>query len=405
MPALATSELEALYRELHRHPELSMREVRTAALVRERMGLLGFETIDCGGGVAAVLRNGAGPVVAFRAELDGLPVREETGVDFASEEWGELPDRGTVPVMHACGHDVHLTCAIGAASVLAASRGAWTGTLVMLFQPGEETGEGARSMLDDGLWQRVPVPEILYAQHVSTNAVGTVELSTGPAMAMADSWHVTVHGRGGHGSQPEATVDPIVLAAHMIVRIQSVVSRELGAQESAVVTIGSMRGGDSPNVIPSTAEFTVNIRALDAEVRARVHAALRRVLDAEARASDAPPPMIDERQSFPVLVNDPDATRAVSDVLRATLGEHGVRIRPPLMGSEDIGHLAAAIDAPIVYWFLGGFAPSLEGEAPPPNHSPQFIPLIEPTLETGVRAAVAVLRARLGAAHETPRES
>ena len=217
LPEDLTTDLHDLYRHLHAHPELSMQESATAELIEERMGALGYETTRVGGtGVVAVLTNGEGPVIGFRADTDGLPVTEATGLDYASTDRGTLPDGTDVPVMHACGHDTHITAAIGAATLLQQSRESWSGTVVLVFQPGEETAAGAVAMLEDGLWDKVPRPEVMFAQHLSADLAGTVNLSTGPALAMADSLEVVVHGRGGHGSRPESTIDPVVLAAHMI---------------------------------------------------------------------------------------------------------------------------------------------------------------------------------------------
>ncbi|QVQ54730.1 amidohydrolase [Spiractinospora alimapuensis] len=378
-----------------------MQENRTAELIEERMRALGCETFRCGGtGVVAVLRNGDGPIVGFRADTDALPVQEDTGLDYASTARGTLPDGTDVPVMHACGHDTHVTCAIGAATRLAATPEAWAGTVVFLFQPGEETAAGAKAMVEDGLWDRAPRPEVVYGQHVWAGRSGGVELSTGPAMAMADSWRVTVHGRGGHGSRPEDTIDPVVLAAHMVVRIQSVTSREVPAQAATVVTVATFHAGLKENIIPATAEFTLNVRSLDPAVRERVLAALRRVIAAEAAASAAPEPEIEELYSFPLLVNDPEETASVRAALAAALGEDKVMDRPAQMGSEDFGHLPDAIGVPGVYWFFGGMPDAVVdgGDPVPTNHSPHFAPVLEPTLSTGVRAALAAILSRLGGA-------
>ncbi|WP_236542698.1 amidohydrolase [Spiractinospora alimapuensis] len=394
-------QLHQLYVHLHRNPELSMQENRTAELIEERMRALGCETFRCGGtGVVAVLRNGDGPIVGFRADTDALPVQEDTGLDYASTARGTLPDGTDVPVMHACGHDTHVTCAIGAATRLAATPEAWAGTVVFLFQPGEETAAGAKAMVEDGLWDRAPRPEVVYGQHVWAGRSGGVELSTGPAMAMADSWRVTVHGRGGHGSRPEDTIDPVVLAAHMVVRIQSVTSREVPAQAATVVTVATFHAGLKENIIPATAEFTLNVRSLDPAVRERVLAALRRVIAAEAAASAAPEPEIEELYSFPLLVNDPEETASVRAALAAALGEDKVMDRPAQMGSEDFGHLPDAIGVPGVYWFFGGMPDAVVdgGDPVPTNHSPHFAPVLEPTLSTGVRAALAAILSRLGGA-------
>lgn len=391
--------LHDLYRQLHAAPELSMQEHATAALVERRLEALGYETFTCGGtGVVGVLRNGEGPVVAFRADTDALPLAEDTGLDYASTARGVLPDGTGVPVMHACGHDTHITCAIGAATLLVRDRDQWSGTVVLLFQPGEETGAGALAMVGDGLWDRAPRPEVVYSQHVWPGLAGTVQVASGPAMAVADAWRVTVHGRGGHGSRPESTIDPIVLAAHMIVRIQSVVSREVAAQSAAVVTVATISGGLKENIIPAEAQFTLNVRSLEEQVREQVLGALGRVLAAEAQASGAPPPTIEELYTFPLLVNDPEATAEAMTVLRAELGDDNVHEGAPMMGSEDFGHLPQAIGVPGVYWFFGGMPSArLDGPDPvPSNHSPHFAPVIEPTLSTGVRTAYAMLRHRLG---------
>jgi len=394
------AELDDLYRRLHAGPELSMQEHKTASLIADRMESLGFETFSCGGtGVVAVLRNGDGPVVGFRADIDGLPVAEETGVDYASTARGLLRDGTEVPVMHACGHDMHITCAVGAATVLAQTREVWSGTVVMIFQPAEETSEGAAAMVSDGLWDRAPEPEVIFGQHVWSGRAGQVEVSTGPAMAMADSWRVTVHGRGGHGSRPEQTIDPVVLAAHMVVRIQSVVSREIDPLQSAVVTVASFHAGLKENIIPAEAEFTVNVRSLDPQVREHLLAALRRVITAEAVASAAPEPEIEELYTFPLLYNDPVATEQLKRSLAAVLGEDQVVGSDPRMGSEDFGHLAAPLGVPNVYWFFGGMPDAVvNGDDPvPSNHSPLFAPVIEPTLTTGVAAALTAIMSRVGA--------
>lgn len=396
-PALQR-ELHELYRHLHAHPELSMAEHATAALIEERMQRLGYEVFRCGGtGVVAVLRNGPGPIVGFRADTDGLPVAEESGLDYASQATGTLPDGTVVPVMHACGHDTHITSAIGAATLLIDSREEWSGTVVLIFQPGEETAAGAAAMLADGLWDKAPQPEVIYGQHVSPNVAGTIRLTHGPAMAMADALEVTVHGRGGHGSRPQETIDPVLLGAHMVVRLQSVISREFGALEEAVLTVGTFHAGLKENIIPSTATFTINTRTLDEGVRERLLTAIRRVLAAEAAASGAVEPSIRELYRFPLLVNDPDESAWVQEVLSQEFGDQQVAPRPPQMGSEDFGALPDALGVPGVYWFFGGLPQEWHDadEPVPGNHSPRFAPVIEPTLSTGTLAAYRVLRARL----------
>ena len=398
VPAELREQLHTLYRHLHGAPELSMQEHRTAELITGRMEALGYETFRCGGtGVVALRRNGDGPVVGFRADTDGLPVAEDTGLDYASTARGTLPDGTEVPLMHACGHDSHITAAIGAATLLADDLQAWSGTVVFLFQPGEETAQGAAAMLQDGLWDKAPHPEVIYGQHVWPGRAGQVEISTGPAMALSDAWRVTVHGRGGHGSRPEDTVDPVLLAAHMVVRVQSVVSREVPAQKSAVVTVATFHAGLKENIIPASAEFTLNVRNLDADVRDRVLAALRRVILAEAQASGAPEPQIEHLYHFPLLVNDPAETELVTKALGAAIGAENVLERPAQMGSEDFGSLPDAIGVPGVYWFFGGMPDEVvDGEGMVPvNHSPFFAPVLEPTLSTGVTAAYTAIMSRV----------
>jgi hippurate hydrolase len=376
-----------------------MQEHRTARLITDHLSAIGAETFSCGGtGVVGILRNGEGPVVGFRADIDGLPIKEETGLDYASQATGALADGTQVPVMHGCGHDTHITAALTAATLLADATDAWTGTVVFLFQPGEETAAGAQAMVDDGLWNRAPTPEIIYGQHVVPSLAGTVSISRGTAMAMADSWKVTVHGRQAHGSQPQEAIDPIVLGAHMLVRLQSIVSRELNPMHSAVVTIGTFHGGLKENIIPAIAEFTINVRTFDQKVREAVLVSIRRIIRAEAEASSAPTPEIEELYSFPLCYNDPAATDQLLQEFRLMIGEEEVREIPPMMASEDFGTLATAISVPSVYWTFGGYTTETlraDGHIAG-NHSPQFAPALEPTLSTGVRAAVTAILSKVG---------
>ncbi|MFK0008401.1 amidohydrolase [Paenarthrobacter sp. NPDC090520] len=393
-----TTKLHALYRRLHAHPELSMQEHATAQLIEEQLDRLGVGHFRCGGtGVVGVLRNGEGPVVAFRADTDGLPIEEATGLEYASTDKGML-DGAEVPVMHGCGHDTHVASLLGATEILVGNRDAWSGTLVLIFQPGEETAAGALAMLDDGLWDKAPRPDVVFGQHVMPRPVGTVSISSGPVAAMADSLRVTVHGQQSHGSQPQDSIDPIVMAAHMVTRLQTIVSRELDPRKSAVVTVGTFHAGLKENIIPASAEFTLNIRTFDEDVRGQVLAAVRRIIEAEAAASGAPTPQIEELYRFPQCYNDPDAVPSVLEALRGALGAGSVEVTPPMMGSEDFGHLGTAIGVPSVFWMFGGTpASAFEGPVPVPvNHSPFFAPELEGSLAGGVSAAVAVLLSRLG---------
>lgn len=398
LSAAQLTEMHDLYRHLHAHPELSMQETQTANFILKALTDLGIEAFLCGGtGVVGVLRNGDGPVVGFRADTDGLPMQEDTGLEYASQARGRLADGTEVPVMHGCGHDTHITAALTAARLLADSTDTWAGTVVFIFQPGEETAAGARAMIEDGIWDKAPKPEVIYGQHVWPGLAGTVNISRGTAMAMADSWKVTVHGRQAHGSQPEESIDPIVLGAHMVVRIQTIVAREVHPMKSAVVTIGTFHAGLKENIIPDTAEFSINVRTFDTDVRERVLASLRRIIKAEAEASGAPEPSITEISSFPRCYNDPAAADALISEFHRTLGEDAVNEVPPVMGSEDFGLFAEVIGVPSVYWMFGAYSQEkLDAESPlPGNHSPYFAPDIEPTLSTGVRAAMTSLMSKL----------
>lgn len=400
--------LAELYRDLHRHPELGFAETRTAALVAARLHDAGYEVTEEIGqtGVAGVLRNGDGPTVLLRADMDALPVAEATDLPYASEATGRDESGDEVPVMHACGHDVHVTCLLGAADRLVADREQWRGTLVAVFQPAEELGAGARAMVDDGLYERVPRPDVVLGQHVSPAPAGVLGLRSGPAFAASDAVRITLYGDGGHASRPEASIDPVVLAAAVVLRLQTIVSREVAATDTAVVTVGAVHAGSVPNVIPDHAELLVSVRTFDGDVRERVLDAIERIVQGEAAASGAPrPPEIESLVSFPAVHNDPDAVERTRDAFEAL---PAVVIDPGLVtGSEDVGLLAESAEAPCVYWLLGGADPAhFEGLTSPEairarvaglpaNHSPRFAPVIEPTLSTGVAALVAAARAWL----------
>lgn len=387
--------MHELYKEFHRNPELSMQEHQTQQRIERELDAIGIPHFRCGGtGVVGVVENGDGPTVAFRADTDGLPIAEDTGLDYASTTSGTLPDGTKVPVMHGCGHDTHITSLLTAAKLLVREREQWAGTLVLIFQPGEETAAGARAMVDDGLWEKAPRPEVVLGQHVSPGKAGTITLARGSAMAMADSLKVTVHGRQTHGSQPENGTDPIVAASAMVTRLQSVVSRELSALDSAVVTVATFHAGLKENIIPDRAEFTLNIRSLTPEVRAKVLTAVERIIRAEAAASGAPEPEIEKLYDFPLNYNDPATTDTVVSVLRGALGEDNVTVGNPLMGSEDFGWLGESIGVPTVFWHFGGM-PEADPEGPT-NHSPYFAPALEPTLSTGVTAAASTVLRWLG---------
>ena len=289
-----------------------------------------------GTGVVGVLANGDGPTVLLRADMDGLPVLEQTGLPYASTQHATDSGGTDVPVMHACGHDMHVTCLLGAAAELAAARKAWHGTLMLVFQPAEEAGKGARAMIDDGLYERFPVPDIVLGQHVMPLPAGVLGVHGGAAMAGADALRVVLHGQGGHGSRPETTVDPILMAAATVLRLQGVVSRELAGSETAVLTVGALRAGTAPNIIPDQAELLLSLRSYNEKVHDKARAAIDRIIRAEAAASGAPKePEITTDVSFPVLVNDPDACAKLTDLFNAGVG---LTLDPgPVTGSEDVG--------------------------------------------------------------------
>lgn len=399
--------LDALYRDLHAHPELAFQEHRTAGIAADHLRELGLEVITGIGvtGVVGILRNGNGPTVLLRADMDGLPVREATGLDYASTDTGSDEDGATVHVMHACGHDVHVTCLIGAVQQLAATTQEWSGTLIALFQPAEEAGGGAAAMIADGLYDRIPNPDVVLGQHVAPGPAGMLGAHSGPAFASADSIDVTLFGRGGHGSRPETTIDPVLMAASVVTRLQSIVAREVAATDTAVVSVGRMAAGTKNNIIPDAASLGLSVRAYDERVRERVLGAIERVIAAEAQASGAErEPDIDYAEAFPVTYNDEDATARVNAAFEGEFGADRIVDPGRVSGSEDVGLLASALGVPLVYWVFGGSDPvsylaAVEAGTVdrdiPSNHSPYFAPVIQPTLDTGVRALVTAARAWL----------
>lgn len=395
MPALVDT-----YRWFHANPELSMQEVNTAARITEILGEYGIETFPCGGtGVVGVLRNGDGPVLAYRADTDGLPIEEATGLPYASTASGTLPDGTPVKVMHGCGHDSHIASALEVAKLMSEHTSLWSGTVVFLFQPGEETSAGAAAMLADGLWEKAPKPVAVYGQHIWAGVAGGIEVSVGTAMAMADSLRVTVRGKQAHGSQPEASIDPIVLGAAMITRLQTVVSREISAREMAVVTIATFHGGLKENIIPESAEFTVNVRTFDQGVRETVLAAIERIIRGEAIAAGAPEPGIELMYEFPRCYNDPELAEGLVGAFREELGADNIVVRDAVTGSEDFGRFGDEIGVPYVYWFFGAYsADTLASEEPVyGNHSPYFGPdAIEASLDAAVRTGLTALLSHLG---------
>jgi len=390
---------EDFYRGLHQHPELSHQEYNTAVEVAERLERFGYQVHrGVGGtGVVGVLGNGDGSTVLLRADMDALPVGEATGLAYASAVRATDGDGNEVPVAHACGHDAHVACLLGAAQLLAEATDRWQGTLVALFQPAEETGDGARGMVEDGLATIIPTPDVALAQHVLPAPAGQVGTRAGPVLSAADSMRVTVYGRGGHGSMPQATVDPVVLAAMIVVRLQTVVSRETAPGETAVLTVGSLRAGTKSNVIADHAVLQLNIRTYSEQTRTAVLEAVRRIITAECQASGSPKdPEFELFDRFPVTDNDAATTERVAEAFAEFFGD---RAQP--MGqqsaSEDFSDVPTAFGTPYTYWGVGCVDPDAYRRAVdagrvaqdiPVNHSATFAPLIQPTLDTGTQALV-----------------
>lgn len=399
-------ELATIYTDIHAHPELSTQETRTAAIAANHLHAAGFDvSTGVGGtGVVGLLRNGDGPTVMLRADMDALPVAEATGLPYASTVTATDGDGHTVPVMHACGHDMHVTWLIGATTLLARSREHWRGTLLAVFQPAEETGTGAQSMIDDGLFERFPKPDIVLGQHVMVGVAGTISGRAGVITSAGDSLQIRLFGRGAHGSMPQASIDPVVMAAATVLRLQTIVSRELAATEAAVVTIGALQAGTKENVIPDEAVIKLNVRTFDAGVRQRVLAAITRIVNAEAAASGAPkPPEITPLDHYALVVNDADANRKVGDAFRRHFSAERVEKTLPTSASEDFGCFGAQWNVPSVFWFVGGTDADVFAKARaagrlndlPTNHNPRFAPVIEPTLRTGVETLVVATLAWL----------
>lgn len=381
---------EPLYRDLHQNPELSHQEKRTAGVVAERLrrsGLTVHEGIG-GTGVVGVLGNGDGPRVLMRADMDALPVTEATGLPYASAHDG---------VMHACGHDVHVTCLLGAAELFAQAPDHWRGTMIAVFQPAEEVGDGARGMAEDGLADLVGPVDVALAQHVFPAPAGQVRTRSGPVLSAADSMRITVYGRGGHGSMPQATVDPVVLASMIVIRLQTIVSREVDPSQTVVLTVGSIQAGTKSNVIGDHAVLELNLRTFDESVRTAVLAAIRRVVIAECQASDSPrEPEFELYANFPLTVNDDAVTARVEAPFSGYFGDRA-QTMPAGSASEDFSDIPAALGAPYTYWGFGGidaeaFRAAVAADRTrvdiPVNHSPRFGPVLQPTLDTGTEALV-----------------
>ena len=398
-------QVEALYLDLHRNPELSYHEEKTAAKIAAQLRKLGYDvTTNFGGtGVVGVLKNGSGPVVMLRAELDALPVPEKTGLDYASHVTTH-DDRGVeVPVMHACGHDLHMAIGIGTAALLVQNKDRWHGTFIYVGQPAEERIGGAKAMIKDGLFTRFPKPDFAFAVHDSNGLpAGKVGFTPGFSASNADSVNVTVYGVGGHGSAPQETIDPIVIAARTIVSWQTIVSREIDPQEPAVITVGAIHGGTKNNIIPDEVLMQLTVRSYQDDVRKHLLAAIERIADAEAAAAGAPKkPLVQIEEGVGAVFNDPETTKRIADRLKQVMGDSNVVLGRPIMASDDFAEYRYA-GVPSVMLELGAVNPEKyaaakkSGEAIPGPHSPYFAPDREPSLKTGIEVEMAAILELMG---------
>ncbi|KAE9367445.1 amidohydrolase [Stipitochalara longipes BDJ] len=392
------TKFEALYKHFHTHPELSNHELSTSTTCAAHLIALGVFTLHTkigGHGLAGVFENGPGKKVLLRADMDALPILEKTALPYASTITAQGADGFPTPVMHACGHDMHMTCLLAAAETLIKLRDSWSGTLIILFQPAEERGTGAKAMVDDGLYDRIPVPDYVLGQHVMAMRAGSVGFRAGTIMAGADSLRITLFGSGGHGSQPHRTVDPAVLAAHVVVRLQSIVSREVYYNDVAVLTVGSIQVGKTENIIADHATIGVDIRSVNLETRAKLLSAIERVVKAECVASGTgKEPLIEMTRNLPKTVNDEAIAKRLETSFRQHFESSFDSDIPITTIAEDFSILGTSQGVPCAFWHWGGIDPALWDEKSrqgrlldiPVNHSSGFAPVIQPTMRTGVEA-------------------
>jgi len=394
----AYGHLDALYKDIHEHPELGFQETRTAAKLAAEMRALGFEVTEHvgGTGIVAIFKNGSGPLVMVRTEMDALPLEEKTGLPYASHAVQTYNGKPT-PVDHACGHDIHMAAWVGAAQQLVALKGQWRGTLMFIGQPSEETVGGAKAMLKDGLFARFGKPDIGFAQHVGNGPAGTLSYKPGVNSSASNELVITFHGRGAHGSRPQVSIDPVMEAARFVVDVQTVISREKDPAAFGVVGVGSIQAGSAGNIIPDTAVLRGTIRTYDPDVRAHILEGVRRTANAVAAMSGAPAPEIDLRPGGEAVINDEAVTARTAPVFKAAFGPKAQVSPGPGSASEDYSEFIIA-GVPSLFWGLGGYDPKViadyaaRHEPLPSNHSPQFAPAPEPAIRTGVEAmTLAVL--------------
>jgi amidohydrolase len=392
--------LDALYKDIHAHPEIAFQEVKTAAKLAAEMRAIGFEVTENVGktGLVALYRNGDGPTIMVRTELDALPMEEKTGLPYASKDKMISNGRETF-VAHSCGHDIHMASWVGTAKTLIGLKDKWTGTLMFIAQPAEEIGSGAKAMLEDGLFARFPKPDVGFGLHDGVGPYGYVFYRVGIGSSNSDSLAIKFRGRGGHGAMPQATIDPVMIAARFVVDLQSVISREKDPTEFGVVSIGAIHGGTAENIIPDDVNLFGTIRTFKPEVRAKVLAGIERTAKAAAAMSDAPPPEIKITEGAKAVINDPRVVATAEKVLKAAFGDKFMTT-PPGTPSEDFSEYVNA-GVPSMFFNIGVYEPeraaaARNGTGPqlPANHSPLFAPVPKPTIETGVTAmTLAVLSA------------
>jgi len=404
----------AFYLDVHQNPELSAHEAQTAAKLATRLRSAGYDVTEHvgGTGVVAILKNGTGPTIMLRTELDALPVEEKTGLPYASKVHTKDDAGRDVPVMHACGHDLHMASLIGTAEIMARSKDTWHGTLMLIGQPAEETIGGAYGMIRDGLFTRFPKPDVAVALHVGNEyPAGVVAITPGVFDTNSDSVRITIYGKGGHGARPNATVDPIVIAARTILSLQTIVSREVKPGEMAVVTVGYIQAGTKNNIIPDQAEMGLTVRTFKEDVRKQILAAIARITKAEAAAAGAPrEPLVDRYERTDSVYNNVALAEHLHAPLEAALGKNNVTTAEPHTASEDFSYFVEQ-GVPGFYFTLGGADPEKLAQAKaagtelPSNHSPLFAPDVDPALHTGITAEVAVLRNLLQGSAEDLRKS
>jgi hippurate hydrolase len=398
-------ELTEIYKDIHRNPELSMHETRTSKIAADYLAKYQFEVTTPVGptGVVGLMKNGDGPVVMLRADMDALPVTEKTGLPYASTKVARDEDGKEVGVSHVCGHDIHVTWLMGAARLFSEHKDQWKGTLMAVFQPGEEVGRGAQSMIDAGMMDRFPKPEIILGQHVMVGEAGTVGYRSGAILSAGNSIQVQLFGKGAHGSYPQTSIDPVIMAAATAMRLQTIVSREVAPTETAVLTIGALQAGTKENIISDHAILKLNVRTFNEGVKDHILSAIKRICNAESAASDAPkvPEYID-LDSYPLTENDAAATAKVAAAFHVVFGDKAHETGPA-SASEDFSIFGRSWKVPYVFWFVGGTDPKTYLDAIknnqlnsiPSNHSPKFAPVINPTLKTGLQAMMTAAAAWL----------